>query len=971
MLDATPCQSNPISRALVEGQVEPQHVYPWFTEEAQVAALSVLYDQLTHLRLTQTTRLGYSAHLIRGGCRTERQAEEAARQRGCLTVFFGAAPGVGKTYAMLEAAHDRRVAGVDVVAGVVETHGRSETQSLLNGLEVLLPLEIAYRGVALREFDLDAALARRPQLILLDELAHTNVPGMRHPKRWQDVQELLTAGLDVYTTVNVQHLESLKDVVAQITGVVVHETVPDSVIEQADEVKLIDLPPDDLLQRLREGKVYLPQQAEQATRHFFRKGNLIALRELALRRTADRVDAQMETYRRDKAIREPWPAALRLLVGISSGPSAEHLVRAARRMASGLRAEWIVAYVETPAERRRREAERERVAQTLRLAEQLGAETVTLSAANAADELLAYAQARNISKIIIGKPARPRWQDRIIGSVADDLLRKSGVMDIYVLAGDPGPTAAPLREELRITSPWQSYAVAPALVALCTAVALAIDRYGIGEANVTMLYLLGVLGVALAGGRGPSALAVVLSILSFNFFFVHPRFSFAVTDVRYGITFSVMLVVGLVVSNLTVRFRQQAEAARERERRTAALYALSREFASTREMANLLQVAVRHIYTVFANQVVILLPRADGPLQPWGDCSGWASTLSPLQLFGLSASEQGVAQWVFDHTEPAGLGTNTLPSAEALYLPLTGSRASVGVLGVRPTNRQHLLSPEQMQLLETFASQTALAIERATLATKAAQATVEVEAERLRTALLTSVSHDLRTPLAIITSALTSLRQGGAALDAATRDDLAQTASVEAHRLNRLLGNLLEMTRLEAGAVRVHKEWQPLEEVVGVAVARVADHEVPAGLLPGERPLAIDLPPDLPLIPLDGILIEQVLVNLLENAVKYTPAGTPVTLQARHVGAAVEVEVTDQGPGLAPGDEHRVFEKFYRGGADSSRGNVGLGLAICKGMVEAHGGRIWAENRAQGGAVFRFTLPLEGTPPQIPVEESM
>ncbi|MEI6180525.1 MAG: DUF4118 domain-containing protein, partial [Chloroflexales bacterium] len=397
-------------------------------------------------------------------------------------------------------------------------------------------------------------------------------------------------------------------------------------------------------------------------------------------------------------------ATPRLLVGVSSGPAAERLVRAACRMASDLHAEWLVAYVETPAELRRPETERERVVQTLRLAEQLGAETVTLCATNAAEELLAYARARTISTIIIGKAARPHWQERIGTSVTATLLRKSGTLDVYVLAGEPGPAEPPLREQLPSTNLWQSYTAAPVLVACCTVVALTIDSYGIGEANVIMLYLLGVLGVALAGGRGPSALAAVLSVLSFNFFFVHPRISFAITDARYMITFTVMLLVGLVVSNLMVRFRQQAAAARERERRTAALYALSRAFASTRGLVNLLQVAVRHIHALFDHQVVILLPRTDGPLQPWGDCSGWASTLSPHQLFGLNASEQQVAQWVFDHGEQAGLGTNTLPSAEALYLPLIGSRASMGVLGVRPIHRQRLLSPEQVQLLETFTS---------------------------------------------------------------------------------------------------------------------------------------------------------------------------------------------------------------------------------------------------------------------------
>lgn len=893
------------------------------------------------------------------------RAEEAAAARGRLTVFFGAAPGVGKTYAMLEAAHARKGEGVDVVAGVVETHGRKETQALLDGLEVLPLQDVPYRGVALREFDLDAALARRPRLILMDELAHTNAPGTRHPKRWQDVHELLAAGIDVYTTVNVQHLESLNDVVAQITGVIVRETVPDSVVEQADEVKLIDLPTDDLLQRLREGKVYLPQNAERAMGGFFRKGNLIALRELALRRTADRVDAQMELYRRDNAISTPWPTALRLLVGISSGPSAARLVRAARRMAAGLRAEWIVAYVETPGELRRPEAERERVVQTLRLAEQLGAETVTLNAANAASELLTYARTRNISKIVIGKPERPRWQDVLLGSVADDLLRKSGVIDVYVLSGDFGDTEPPLRTELRLTSPWQRYAAAPAVVAVCTALAFGLDRLAFSEANVVMLYLLGVVGIALAGGRGPAALAAVLSVLSFNFFFVQPRLTFAVTDARYLLTFGVMLVVALVVSNLTIRFRQQATAARQRERRTAALYALSREFAGTRGLPNLLGVAVRHISEVFDSQVVVLLPCVDGMLRPWGETTGWAAQLDATRLFGLSAAEQGVAQWVFDHREQAGLGTNTLPSAEGLYLPLTGSRRIVGVLGVCPHQRSQLLNPEQVHLLETFASQTALALERAGLAVEAEQATLAAETERLRSALLSSVSHDLRTPLAIITGALTSLTQGGDELDHATRADLAQTACDEAQRLNRLLTNLLEMTRLESGAVKVRKEWQPLEEVVGVAVARVAGDDGPVGLLPGSRPFDIELPPDLPLVSLDGILIEQVLVNLLENAVKHTQPGTPITLRAQRGAGAVQVEVADRGPGLAPGDEERVFDKFYRGGADSGRGNVGLGLAICKGMVEAHGGRIWAEPRPGGGAIFRFTLPLEGTPPQI------
>jgi two-component system sensor histidine kinase KdpD len=515
---------------------------------------------------------------------------------------------------MLSEARERRAAGVDLVVGVVETHNRKETEALLDGLEILPRVEIGYRGVRLEEFDLDRALARRPELILVDELAHTNAPGSRHAKRWQDVEELLNAGISVYTTVNVQHLESLNDVVAQITGVVVRETVPDRVLEGADAIELIDLPADELLQRLKEGKVYIAQQAERAGGNFFRKGNLIALRELALRRTADRVDAQMESYRRDHAIAKPWPANERILVGVSSSPLASRLVRAASRMAERLGGAWIVVYVETPGELRRPEQERDRAVQTLRLAEQLGAETVTLSGANAASELLSYARDRNISTIIIGKPERPRWQDRFSGSVADDLIRRSGVIDVYVLSGEAGDTELPRPAELGASSPWRAYLWALAIVIVASAVSLLLDRAAFSEANLIMLYLLGVLVVALSGGRGPAGLAALLGVLAFNFLFVEPRLSFAVSDTRYLLTFAVMFLVGLVVSTLVVRFRWQAEAAHARERRTSALYALSRALASVRGFENLLSAAVWHIHEVFDSQVVVLLPTKRGTL---------------------------------------------------------------------------------------------------------------------------------------------------------------------------------------------------------------------------------------------------------------------------------------------------------------------------------------------------------------------
>lgn len=876
------------------------------------------------------------------------QAEEAQQARGKLKIFFGAAAGVGKTYAMLEAARRQRDEGVDVVVGCVETHGRAETEALLEGLEILPRRTVRYRGTTLHEFDLDAALARRPTLILVDELAHTNAPDSRHTRRWQDVFELLAAGIDVYTTVNVQHLESLNDVVAQITEVVVRETVPDRILEQADEVELVDLTPGDLLQRLKEGKVYIPQQAEWAAHNFFRKGNLIALRELALRSTAERVDAQMQTYKRDHAITQTWPARERLLVCVSPSPLSARLVRAACRMATGLHAEWLAVYVETPA--RLRDADRERVVQTLCLAEQLGAETVTLTGHNVSEEIVTYARSRNVNKIVIGKPTYPRWKEVVFGSIVDELVRRSGDIDVYVMTGDRDDSHPAAPTGVERASQWSAYGWGLLAVSICTALAwLMFPLFDL--ANLTMVYLLGIVVIATRGGRGPSILASILSVAALNFCFVEPRFTLLVSDPQFLITFGVMLVVALIISTLTVRVRQQAEAARQRERRTAALYALTREFASKRGLQNLPRAAVRHIGEVFESQAVVLLPDVSGRVfLQTGD----------QELFGLEASEQGVAQWVYDHNQMAGLGTDTLPGSKALYLPLIASQKTVGVLGVRPAQPQRMLDPEQLHLLETFASQTALAIERALLAEEAQQARVQIETERLRNSLLSSVSHDLRTPLATITGATSSLLEDEAAINASTRRDLIQAVYEEANRLNRLVSNLLDMTRLESGAVQVTKEWQPLEEVVGAALTRL-DRRL------REHLVITCLPPDLPLVPIDGVMVEQVFINLLENVVKYTPPGSPIDISAQWDGEYVLVEVADRGPGLHPGDEQHIFDKFYRVRQVMNDG-VGLGLAICRGIIEAHGGRIWAENRPGGGAVFAFTLPLNGKPPTVEAE---
>jgi two-component system sensor histidine kinase KdpD len=873
--------------------------------------------------------------------------EEARARRGRFVVFFGAAAGVGKTYAMLEAAREQRADGVDVVVGLAETHGRQETEALLAGLEVLPPRLVEYRGATLREFDLDAALARRPTLILVDELAHTNAEGSRHAKRWQDVQELLDAGIDVYTTMNVQHVESLNDVVARVTGVIVRETVPDSVLEQADEVELIDLPPDDLLVRFREGKVYLPGQAQEALQNFFRKGNLIALRELALRRTAERVDAQMRTYMRDHAIGAVWPVAERVLVCVGPGPHSARLVRATKRMAERLGAPWIAAYVEMPAHARLPVAERDRIVHALRLAEQLGAETATLLGQRMSDEILAFARARNVTRIVVGKPTRALWRRLVLGSIVDALVQGSGDIDIAVISGErEEERAIPVRPRVEVAA-WTGYLQAVAVVAVATAVAALSSRF-LELADLVMIYLLGIVIVSTRRTRGPSVLASVLSVAALDFFFVPPYLTFTVSDTQHFVTFAVMLIAALLISGVTVRTQAQAETAREREQRTAALYALSRELASTRGVDQLLETAVQHIADVFRSRIAVLVAGGDGRLARRG---GGAQ-------FEVDTDEAAVARWVYEHRQPAGLGTATLPGAGALWIPLIAPRGPVGVLGVRPADAHAFDAPEQLHQLETFANQTALAVERARLAEEAQEAQVRVESERLRSSLLSAVSHDLRTPLATITGSATALLETGDAISASDRSQLLASIRDEAERLNRLVQNLLEMTRLEAGTVVLRREWHALEEVIGAAIARVRPR------LAGRR-VTTRVPPDLPLAPMDDVLIEQVLINLFDNALKYTPAGSPITIIATGTDRAVTVEVADRGPGLPRGDEDRVFEKFFRGRPDIGRG-AGLGLAICKGIIDAHGGRIWAQNLPEGGVAFLFTLPITEPPPAPP-----
>jgi len=869
------------------------------------------------------------------------------RARGRLKVFFGAAPGVGKTYAMLEAARLQKRAGVEVVVGIVETHQRPETEALLDGLEALPRRSVLYRGVALEEFDLDAALTRCPELLLVDELAHTNAPGSRHLKRWKDVLELIEVGINVYTTLNVQHLDSLNDVVAQVTGVLVRETLPDSVLDQADEIELVDLPVAELLRRLEEGKVYIPDQARQAMQNFFRPGNLIALREMALRRTADRVDAQMRDYRRSHAIQSTWPVAERLLVCIGPSPFSARLIRAARRMADRLSAEWIVAFVETPAYVRLPQEVRDRVLAALRLAEQLGAETVTLTGARVADAVLRYARSRNVSKIVLGKQAGPLWKRILRGSILDALIEGSGDIEIYAISGEPGPPLPTLAPAGAPKEDWRTYAWAAAVVAACTAFSLLL-RSALAPTNLAMLYLLGVVAVAFRSSRRVSFLASFLSVAAFDFFCVPPYLTMAVSDYQYLITFAVMLTVALVVSSLTVSIRLQAEHAAYREARTQALYRLTRDLAGETRAFEAARIATRITREVFGAKVVIFLPDEPGVL------SFRRRTTEELPV---PLSEVGIAQWVFDHGQKAGKGAETLPGASALYLPLKGSQRVLGVMAILPPGDELAASPEQLRLLEIFASQTGLAMERAGAAAAARDAEIRVETEQMRSSLLSAVSHDLRTPLASITGAATSLLEQERRLDAATRRELLESITVEADRLSRLVNNLLQMTRLESGAVEVHKDWHPLEEILGAALTRLKRWLQ-------DRPVITHLPEDLPLVAVDDVLLEQVFINLFENAVKYTPPASPLEIEARRDGTEVLVEVRDRGPGFEPGEDTRVFEKFYRGKAPGVRG-AGLGLAICRAIVAAHAGSIVAENRRGGGAVIRIRLPIGGTPPDL------
>jgi two-component system sensor histidine kinase KdpD len=871
------------------------------------------------------------------------QTEQRQQARGRLKIFLGYAAGVGKTYAMLEAAHQRKAEGVDLVVACVDTHGRAETEAMLQDLEVIPRRQVEYRGTSLTEMDVDAVLARRPQLALVDELAHTNAHGSRHPKRYQDVQELLSAGVSVYTTLNVQHLESLNDVIAQITGVVVRETIPDVVLDDAADIELVDLPTDELLYRLKEGKVYVPEQAARAIEKFFRTGNLTALRELGMRRAAERVYEQMRDYMQTRAIPGPWPTKERLLVCVGPSPFSERLVRATRRLADELDAEWSAVYVETGAHFRLPQSNKDRITRALQLTEELGGKAVTMPGHSVAEAVLEYARKHNVTKIIAGKSIQPHWREMLRASVVDQIMRQSGPIDVYVISGMPDAKGGASRKAVvwRSHPAWRSYAQSVALVAAGTAVS-ALIRPFFSPTNLVMVYLLTVVLAAIYLGRGPSFLAAILSVLVFDFFFVPPHLTLAVSDVEYLLTFGALLGVGLIISNLTARVREQADAAGRRAAQTAELYALSQDLAAAADLDAILQAVLTHVGQTFGREAVVLLPSTQGDrVEPRATSHG----------FTLNENQLAVAAWAFKHGEPAGHGTDTLASTDLRCLPLKTARGVVGVLGVKPIHPTSLLTPDQRELLQAFASQAALAIERVQMAEQAKRAELLQAAEKLRTTLLNMISHDLRTPLVSITGALSSLQQEDVKLDEATHHSLIENARDEAERLNRLVGNLLDMTRIEAGGLQLAPELCDVQDLVGSALEQ-------AERMVESRPVKVDVPADLPLVPMDFVLMVQVLVNLLDNAVKYSPPDSPIEVRAGIEDSELQIQVADRGIGIPLADLERVFDKFYRVQRPGSVTGSGLGLSICKGIMEAHGGRIWAESLEGGGTVVTVGLPL-------------
>jgi two-component system sensor histidine kinase KdpD len=849
---------------------------------------------------------------------------------------------------MLQSAHARLRAGVDVVVGVVETHGRAETEALLQGLEIVPRRRLDYKDQILEEMDLDALIARRPQIALVDELAHSNAPGSRHPKRYLDVEELLSHGIDVYTAVNIQHIESLNDVVAQITHVRVRETVPDSVFDRADGIELTDLTPDDLIQRLKEGKVYVPKQAERALEHYFSPGNLTALRELALRRTAERVDEQLLTHMQANAIAGPWAAGERILVCVSEDPRAAGLVRATRRLADRLHAPWTAVSIETRRSLQLTEAERDHLADILRLAESLGGEALTIPGAGRriADDVIDFAHANNVTQIVIGKSTRSRWFEIMRGSVVHDLVRRAGNISVHVIAGDKLAAEAIPKKTVQAavrSEPFdpRPFSMALAIVAVALGAAeLILPWFGIE--NVDLVFLTAVVSVAVRFGLWPSLLASVAASLCYNFFFLPPVHTFAITDPTHVAAFFFFMLIAILVSNLAARVRSQAVSAIGRVRTTESLYAFSRKLAGTATLYDVLWATAYQAALMLRVRVVLLLPE-DGIITV-------KAGYPPEDQ--LDKADLAAASWAWGNDRPAGRGSDTLPGAKRLFLPMRTGRGAIGVIGIDDDRSGPLLTPDQRRLLDALVDQSALAIERVQLVEDMDRVKRTMESDRLRAALLTSISHDLKTPLASVLGSASTMRDFSQALTDGEKADLLATI-IESERLNRFIANLLDMTKLESGAIVPNTARHDLGEIVGSALRR-------AGKILAHHKVKLELEADLPMAELDAVLFEQVLFNLLDNAAKYAPADTTISLRGLRDKDSIVLQIIDEGAGVPPAELESVFDKFYRAQkGDHVRAGTGLGLAISRGFVEAMHGTISAANRPdRSGAVLTIRLPI-------------
>jgi len=862
--------------------------------------------------------------------------------RGRLKIFFGACIGVGKTYAMLLAARQQFEEGVDVTVGVVDTHDREETRRLLEGLPQLPLRSINYQGRVIQDFDLDAALSSGSDLVLVDELPHTNPTGSRHAKRWGDVEELLTAGIDVYTTLSVQHLESVTDIVSAIVGIRVRETVPDSVFDDATEVVLVDFPPDDLLARLDAGKVYVPAEIERARQNFFRKGNLIALREIALRRVADRVNTDVRSYRLSKSVETVWPTRERLMVCVSATKTQERLIAEGARLAHRLQAECLVLHVQQSSED---EADRECIHALARQAEGLKLELLNVTGGEVADTVLELARTNNVTKLVLGHGSR-RWNHPWRRQISDRIARVHPGLGIVLVAARPAPRKGrPFGRRSRPAVSAKSLGIATAACAATVLVAEELSKF-FDTPNLMALFVLTVVVVSLRLGRAAAIWGAVLSVLSFDFFFIPPVLSFAISDTQYVFTLAMILIIALVASEVGSRLRADARNAQAGERREAAVARVARDLFGAVKAKQIAEICTATISQLFEARVAVILPDSSARLQ--GTSTGGFEDLS-------------VAQWAYDHVQRVGRGTDTLSAAGALYLPLKAPIQCRGVLAIQPLDWKSIEDSDDKRLLEACCSSIAVALERIHFAQVAQDTLVRMEGERLRNSLLSAVSHDLRTPLTAIRGLAETLERE-ADLSEGDRTELAAAIRYQAEGLQRMVTNLLDVARMQRAGVRLNREWHSLDEIVASALSRLA----PALF---ERNVQTNLPSDLPLLEVDASLIERVLVNLVDNALKYTPADATISIGAKTVGESMSCFVEDNGPGLPPGDAEHLFEPFVRGRKESAISGVGLGLALCRSIVGAHGGTIRAEAARASGTRFEILLPL-GSPPEVEEESA-